>query len=72
MNTRDAAKLLEVTPRTLQSYARNGIVPCRVIEHKSRNTYLFDREQLIAFKRGEAPEASNDGEFSMNLSALGE
>lgn len=55
MTTNDAAELLEVSPATLRQWAAANLVPCRIIEHRGRRTYLFDRDVLREWKTGREP-----------------
>lgn len=55
MNTSEAAELLEVSTHTLRAWAAASLVPCRIIEHRGRRTYLFDRETLARWKTGQEP-----------------
>jgi DNA-binding transcriptional MerR regulator len=55
MNTAAAAELLEVSTATLRAWAAANLVPCRIIEHRGKRTYLFDRATLTKWKGGEEP-----------------
>lgn len=55
MTTADAAELLEISTATLRQWAAANQVPCRIIEHRGKRTYLFDRATLIRWKGGEEP-----------------
>lgn len=66
MNTAEAARLVDIPTKTLLSYAKKGIVPCKVIAHEKRNTYIFNRAQLLEWLQGENKAPGND-EFIMDL-----
>jgi len=69
MNTSEAAALLGVTPGTAQQWARKKLVPCRVIEHRRRSTYIWNKDVILEFVRGDAPVEKPEV-FTINVEAL--
>jgi excisionase family DNA binding protein len=52
---RQAAKLLNISERTLWDLVQRGEVPVRVIRHGARRTYLFSVSELERWARGDQP-----------------
>lgn len=49
----DAARLLNLSRTTLRRLARSGLVPAQAIRGPRRTKWLFNRDALLAWTRGE-------------------
>lgn len=56
LRLRQAAKLINVSERTLWGWARGGRVPCRAMRSGSKTIYLFSRSVLERWAAGEQPQ----------------
>lgn len=48
MKVREVAELLEVTPQTVRRWVSKGKIPCYVLHMSTKNTYIFNRDEIDA------------------------
>jgi len=62
---RDAARLLNLSARTVWDLVQRGEIPVRVIKNNHRRTYLFSVAELERWARGDraaaSPQQSEEG-----------
>lgn len=53
MKVKEAAETLNVCEATVRRWARESLIPCRIIERPTKSVYLFDRATIQNFAIGE-------------------
>lgn len=64
MKVKEVAETLNVCEATVRRWARDSLIPCRIIKRPTKSVYLFDRATIQRFVVGERhPDAAGTPEI---------